>query len=113
MAAAGCVSAGMRAERVGSAVGAAAGAAVGYQYGQAGLGKSVGSGLGGAAGSVADASREHPPAAAQLPKPAPAAPSKFCPIGGERYPAPMKYCPVHGAELKAMTDGAAASGGSL
>ncbi len=28
-------------------------------------------------------------------------PTKFCPIGGETYPAEMTYCPEHGVELKA------------
>ena len=27
-------------------------------------------------------------------------PVKFCPVGGESYPAEITYCPEHGVELK-------------
>ena len=83
---------------IGSAVGAATGAVVGHQYHETGIGMSVGSGLGGVAGSLVGSALEAQKNAA--PQPAPAAPTKFCPIGGELYPEAVKYCPLHGVELR-------------
>ena len=42
------------------------------------------------------------PAAPVAPSVAPhdGEPMKFCPIGGEVYPAEITYCPEHGVELK-------------
>lgn len=40
--------------------------------------------------SVSDASERSPQAT----------PTRFCPIGGEVYPATIKFCPNHGVELR-------------
>ena len=84
---------------IGSAVGEVTGTVVGRQYGETGVGRSVGSKLGTAAGAIAGSAIEgrqaQPPATAQS-----AAAQKFCPVGGEFYPASFVFCPLHGARLR-------------
>ena len=85
---------------VGSAVGAATGAVVGHRYGETGAGMAVGAGLGGVAGSLAGSALETQQKSQTQPPPTTAPLTKFCPVGGELYPAIFRYCPIHGAELR-------------
>lgn len=90
---------------ISSVLGRTAGAVVGHQYGEAGIGQSIGSQAGAAVGQAAEAA-----ASRHTLQPGPAQaggesrPTKFCPIGGERYPEPYRYCPLHGAALRDETD---------
>lgn len=40
------------------------------------------------------------PRAGRIPSAVEGEPVKFCPVGGESYPAEITYCPEHGVELK-------------
>ena len=101
---AGCEAAQSRAIQgtaVGSALGAATGAVVGHHYGETGAGMAVGGSLGGVAGALAGSALQAPPSAPPPSGPAatPVPLTKFCPVGGERYPEAFRYCPLHGIEL--------------
>ena len=85
---------------IGGAVGAATGAVVGHQYGESGVGMAVGTGLGTVAGSIAGSAVQSRKPAQPTPAQTASVPTKFCPIGGERYPESVKYCPIHGVELR-------------
>ena len=91
--------AGTSGKTVGSALGRATGGVVGHQMGETGLGSQVGSDLGGVAGSTLDRRKtsRKAPASEQEPE------TKFCPVGGERFPATFKHCPTHGVELRELT----------
>ncbi len=86
---------------LGSALGAGAGAIIGNQTGHAGAGTAIGAGLGALGGAmVGHAMQENSQAAQQQATPPATGLTKFCPVGGELYPADVKYCPNHGVELK-------------
>jgi len=84
---------------IGSAVGEVTGTVVGHQYGETGVGRSVGAKLGTVAGELAGSAMEGQ-RASPAPTPQAAAGKKFCPVGGEVYPASFVFCPLHGAELR-------------
>ena len=54
-----------------------------------------------AAPKAAPRAAKRPAPAAQTVQPVEGEPVKFCPVGGETYPAEITYCPEHGVELKA------------
>ena len=93
---------------LGGLLGAGTGAIIGNQTGHhAGAGTAIGAALGALGGGLvghgleeqsrATQRQEFPPAMSTS---ASAGQVKFCPTGGEIYPASIKYCPLHGVELK-------------
>jgi len=98
---------------LGSLLGAGTGAIVGNQaHHHAGAGTAIGAGLGALGGALIGHGLEEQSQAAQRQTFPPATSAaattgevKFCPTGGETYPASMKYCPIHGVELKYKDQG--------
>lgn len=99
---------------LGGLLGAGTGAIIGNQAGHhAGAGTAIGGALGALGGGLlghaleeqgqATQSRQVPPATTTSITPGQV---KFCPAGGETYPASMKYCPIHGVELRVKEDAA-------
>lgn len=69
---------------IGGMIGAGAGAIIGHQKGKTTEGALIGGAAGTAAGAlIGDAMAV-----------------KFCPTGGESYPADVEYCPKHGTKLE-------------
>ena len=95
---AGCAGSG-QGKTLGSALGRASGGVIGHQVGETGLGGQVGSDLGGVAGSTLDRRRT----SRKTPAPEREPETKFCPVGGERFPDSFKHCPTHGVELRELT----------
>jgi uncharacterized membrane protein len=69
---------------IGGMLGAGTGAIIGHQTGKAAEGALIGGAVGATAGALIGE----------------AAATKFCPTGGETYPADVQYCPKHGTKLQ-------------
>ena len=102
---------------LGGLLGAGAGAIIGNQTRHhAGAGTAIGAALGALGGGLLGNGLEEQNRAVQRQAFPPAmstsastGQAKFCPAGGELYPASMKYCPLHGAELRYKEQPEAAS----
>lgn len=68
----------------GATLGGVAGAIIGHQKDKTAEGAAIGAAVGGLGGALVGEQMA----------------TKFCPVGGETYPADVKYCPTHGVELK-------------
>lgn len=68
----------------GATLGGVAGAIIGHQKDKTAEGAAIGAVAGGLGGALIGEQIA----------------TKFCPVGGETYPADVKYCPNHGVELK-------------